>query len=43
MLRFGDAILEAIHAPGHSHESYSYSVNDESLFTGDTLFTEGVG
>ena len=43
MLRFGDAVLEAIHTPEHTHESYSYSVNDESLFTGDTLFTEGVG
>ena len=43
ILNFGNAKLEAIHTPGHTHESYSYLVNNESLFSGDTLFTTGVG
>lgn len=43
ILKFGNAKLKAIHTPGHTHESYSYLVNNESLFSGDTLFTTGVG
>lgn len=43
LLNFGKATLKAIHTPGHTHESYSYLVNNESLFSGDTLFTGGVG
>ena len=43
LIAFGNASLKAIHTPGHTHESYSYLVNNESLFSGDTLFTRGVG
>jgi rhodanese-related sulfurtransferase len=43
ILHFGSSQLKAIHTPGHTMESMSYAVNDRYLFTGDTLFTEGVG
>jgi glyoxylase-like metal-dependent hydrolase (beta-lactamase superfamily II) len=42
-VKFGSATLGAIHTPGHTEESTSYSLNDVAVFTGDTLFTEGVG
>jgi glyoxylase-like metal-dependent hydrolase (beta-lactamase superfamily II) len=42
-LSFGRARLTAIHTPGHTDESTSYSLNEAAVFTGDTLFTDGVG
>jgi glyoxylase-like metal-dependent hydrolase (beta-lactamase superfamily II) len=39
----GDATLRALHTPGHTNESTSYLLNAAALFTGDTLFTNGVG
>jgi glyoxylase-like metal-dependent hydrolase (beta-lactamase superfamily II)/rhodanese-related sulfurtransferase len=39
---FGRAKLKVIHTPGHTWESSAYSV-DGAVFTGDTLFTDGVG
>jgi glyoxylase-like metal-dependent hydrolase (beta-lactamase superfamily II) len=42
-VRVGSATLTAVHTPGHTEESTSYSLNDVAVFTGDTLFTEGVG
>ena len=39
----GRAWLAAIHTPGHTDESASYALNDLAVFTGDTLFTNGVG
>lgn len=42
-LAFGNAKLRAIATPGHTNESMSYLVNDQTLFTGDTLFTSSVG
>jgi glyoxylase-like metal-dependent hydrolase (beta-lactamase superfamily II)/rhodanese-related sulfurtransferase len=42
-LRLGDATLRAVHTPGHTTESTSYVLNDAAVFTGDTLFTNGVG
>jgi glyoxylase-like metal-dependent hydrolase (beta-lactamase superfamily II)/rhodanese-related sulfurtransferase len=42
-LRVGSASLTALHTPGHTGESTSYLVNRAALFTGDTLFTDGVG
>jgi glyoxylase-like metal-dependent hydrolase (beta-lactamase superfamily II)/rhodanese-related sulfurtransferase len=42
-VRLGDATLRAIHTPGHTNESTSYVLNDAAVFTGDTLFTNGVG
>jgi glyoxylase-like metal-dependent hydrolase (beta-lactamase superfamily II) len=42
-VKFGSSELKAIHTPGHTLESMSYLVNDKYLFTGDTLFTNGIG
>ena len=39
----GSAVLTAIHTPGHTNESTSYVLNEAAVFTGDTLFTNGVG
>jgi glyoxylase-like metal-dependent hydrolase (beta-lactamase superfamily II) len=39
----GDATLVALHTPGHTEESSSFVLNDAAVFTGDTLFTNGVG
>ncbi|MFB1066416.1 MBL fold metallo-hydrolase [Natrinema sp. H-ect4] len=41
-LRVGNATLTAVATPGHTTESLSYRL-DDLLFTGDTLFLEGVG
>jgi glyoxylase-like metal-dependent hydrolase (beta-lactamase superfamily II) len=42
-LKFGKSILRAISTPGHTLESTTYILNDKYLFTGDTLFINGVG
>ena len=42
-IRFGQALLESIRTPGHTLESTCYFINGQALFTGDTLFTAGVG
>lgn len=42
-LEFGNAILEVVHTPGHTLESTSFRLGDDAVFTGDTLFTDGVG
>jgi glyoxylase-like metal-dependent hydrolase (beta-lactamase superfamily II)/rhodanese-related sulfurtransferase len=39
----GNASLTALHTPGHTNESMCFLLNDSALFTGDTLFTTGVG
>ena len=39
----GNATLTATHTPGHTNESTSYVLNETAVFTGDTLFTNGVG
>jgi glyoxylase-like metal-dependent hydrolase (beta-lactamase superfamily II)/rhodanese-related sulfurtransferase len=39
----GSARLTALHTPGHTLESMSYVLTDNAVFTGDTLFTKGVG
>lgn len=39
----GRASLIAYHTPGHTDESTSYVLKDSAVFTGDTLFTKGVG
>ena len=41
-LEFGEVCLEIIHTPGHTPGSICVRVGD-SLFTGDTLFRQGVG
>lgn len=39
----GRATLVARHTPGHTDESTSYVLCNAAAFTGDTLFTNGVG
>ena len=39
----GSATITAAHTPGHTNESTSYILNETAVFTGDTLFTDGVG
>jgi glyoxylase-like metal-dependent hydrolase (beta-lactamase superfamily II) len=43
VLRVDGARLEALHTPGHTLESTSYLLDQQALFTGDTLFTTAVG
>lgn len=42
-LKFGDVALEVIHTPGHTMESVSFRLGDAAVFTGDTLFVDGIG
>jgi glyoxylase-like metal-dependent hydrolase (beta-lactamase superfamily II)/rhodanese-related sulfurtransferase len=42
-LSFGKAVINALSTPGHTSESTSFLLNDAALFTGDTLFINGVG
>lgn len=42
-IRLGRASLTAMHTPGHTDESMCYILNEAAVFTGDTLFTNGVG
>jgi glyoxylase-like metal-dependent hydrolase (beta-lactamase superfamily II) len=42
-LKLGSARLKALHMPGHTVESTCYLLDDQALFTGDTLFVGGVG
>jgi glyoxylase-like metal-dependent hydrolase (beta-lactamase superfamily II) len=39
----GGAVITALHTPGHTDESTAFLLNERALFTGDTLFTIGVG
>jgi glyoxylase-like metal-dependent hydrolase (beta-lactamase superfamily II)/rhodanese-related sulfurtransferase len=42
-LSFGSSTLKAIHTPGHTLDSTSYLIDEKFLFTGDTIFVDGVG
>jgi glyoxylase-like metal-dependent hydrolase (beta-lactamase superfamily II) len=42
-LAVGAATLTTMETPGHTHESVSYRLDEAALFTGDTLFLDGVG
>lgn len=42
-IRVGTATITARRTPGHTEESTSYVLNEAAVFTGDTLFTKGVG
>ena len=42
-LGVGDAVFQVLATPGHTPESAAYLLNGEALFTGDTLFLNGVG
>ena len=37
LIKFGNAVLEVIHTPGHTLESTSFRLGDDAVFTGDTL------
>jgi glyoxylase-like metal-dependent hydrolase (beta-lactamase superfamily II) len=39
----GNAEIKILHTPGHTHESTSILIGNLAVFTGDTLFTDGVG
>ena len=39
----GDARLIALSTPGHTMESMCFVLDDAAVFTGDTLFVNGVG
>lgn len=43
VLEVGDARLRVLVSPGHTAESVCYQLGEEALFTGDTLFLDGVG
>ena len=43
VIDIGDAALQVLATPGHTPESVSYLLDGEMLFTGDTLFRDGVG
>ena len=43
VLRVGSATLKAILTPGHTPEGTSYLLDEQALFTGDTLFLSAVG
>ncbi len=43
-IRFGDSVLRTLHTPGHTPGGACYySENDRICFSGDTLFSDGVG
>ncbi len=42
-IQFGAKQLKVIHTPGHTAGSMSYVVDDRFVFSGDTLFVEGIG
>lgn len=41
-IKIGDLELTAMHTPGHTDDSYCFSMADR-VFTGDTLFIRGTG
>ncbi len=43
LLASGDLRIDALHTPGHTDGMLAFRVNDEYLFTGDTLFKGSVG
>ncbi|MEO5602022.1 MAG: MBL fold metallo-hydrolase [Cyclobacteriaceae bacterium] len=42
-LKFGSNLLEVLYTPGHTWESTTFRIADRLIFTGDTLFIDGVG
>lgn len=43
IIKVGNTSLKVLHTPGHTPESISVLIGDNAVFTGDTLFTDGVG
>lgn len=42
-IRSGDLVVRALHIPGHTAGQLAFWVNEEAVFTGDTLFRGSVG
>ena len=42
-IQIGNTTIEILHTPGHTMESTSFRMGDDAIFTGDTLFVDGVG
>lgn len=42
-INFSTAVITAVATPGHTAESICYLLDQSALFTGDTLFLQGVG
>jgi glyoxylase-like metal-dependent hydrolase (beta-lactamase superfamily II) len=42
-ISFGSKQLKVIHTPGHTAGSMSFVLDDKFVFSGDTLFVEGIG
>jgi glyoxylase-like metal-dependent hydrolase (beta-lactamase superfamily II) len=43
IIKVGTAVIAALQTPGHTPESMCYLLDQQALFTGDTLFLQGVG
>ncbi len=42
-INLGDETLKIIHTPGHTSGGISIFLNDKYLFSGDTIFKDGIG
>ncbi len=42
-IKFGMSEIQVIHTPGHTPGSLSYFIDEKYLFSGDTVFAEGIG
>lgn len=42
-LQVGDLSIDAVATPGHSDDMLAFVVDDEAVFSGDTLFKDAVG
>ncbi len=42
-LKVGNTRIKVLHTPGHTWESTSFLIDGMAVFTGDTLFTDGIG
>jgi glyoxylase-like metal-dependent hydrolase (beta-lactamase superfamily II)/rhodanese-related sulfurtransferase len=42
-VEFGNVAIQFLHTPGHTWESTSLKLGDSVIFTGDTLFVDGIG
>ena len=42
-INFGKEQIEFLHTPGHTWESTTFKLGNHGVFTGDTLFIDGIG
>jgi len=42
-IKVGKTTIKVLHTPGHTWESTSFLIEGKVVFTGDTLFTDGIG